>query len=172
MVRRMVGQRQTWYWTGSWEFSIQVSGQQEKRMPHLAWLECLRPQSQPPVTHSNIAPPPKSDFLWTFGTIFIQITTTKFWLLCGKSVTSSTYQTSPVTVSVIVSINSSHWDSLFLSFLVQFCHQLAKCNSWIFVSPPVLGSFTFWDLIKIYSYINPVSDNMSHALLNTTEKSW
>ena len=66
MVGNTVACQQTWCWSGSWEFYIQMSRQQEETISNWAWLGLLNQQNH----NSNIATPYES-----IGTIFIQTTT-------------------------------------------------------------------------------------------------
>ena len=49
MTGSMAAHKQTWCWR-NWEFYIPVCRQQEEER-HWAWLEYLKPQSLPSVTH-------------------------------------------------------------------------------------------------------------------------
>ena len=51
MAGNMAVCSQAWYWRRSWELYIWICRQQGEKMPHWAWLEHLRLQSPPLVTH-------------------------------------------------------------------------------------------------------------------------
>ena len=83
MVGSMAACRQTWCWR-NWEFYSWIYKQKEETVSHWVYLELLRPQSLPSVTHSpqqghtyfNKATPPNSPSSYKpMRAIFIQTTT-------------------------------------------------------------------------------------------------